>query len=52
MNMLVPMVILLVMEGLVDGTCESCRTVIGGDNIGRYQLVTDDDSRWEVSTPN
>ena len=50
--MLIPTVIMLVggmvimlVGGMVDGRCESCRSVIGGDNIGRYQLVNDGDSR-------
>merc|ERR1711892_875938 len=43
--MMVPTVILLVMGGMADGSCASCRTVIGGDTFGRYQLVTENDIR-------
>jgi len=49
MNMLVVTLIMLVMGGMVEGACESCRSVIGGDNIGRYQLVQEGDSRCLVA---
>lgn len=43
--MIVIMVILLGIGSMGDGSCDNCRTVIGGDTMGRYQLVTEHDSR-------